>query len=605
MRRVAPPLLAQPRQDGGGRNGEFSLTSWSVTTPVDPVTIRHFETVRVEATKEGAVGGTAESPQLLTMSFDALGRRFELVLEPIELLPPGAQIVLIDENGEREGRSPGMFYRGQVAGEPSSWARVTVLDGKMEGMIRTVDDVLFFEPAHRFDSGASDDAVMVYRLSDVESIEPLHCGVDDRDVVGAALDAYRALVERMAQMGGTPVTGSAAGGTFRRIELAATGDYEFHLLQQARGVDPLGRIMSLLNNVDGIYRAEAGVAIEVTSLTVYQTANDPFDTPGAGCTNHSSLLGEFSDTRESGLYPWSWPQTDLAHLFTGRDLCGSVIGVAWRPGVCRDFRGTGLSQDFTSSLSVTTVLVAHELGHSCNAIHDTGSCAGNPPYIMQSSIGGSNQPHFSSNAGCSVDQITSHVAPGSASCLDTVSDGTPTPTASHTLTPLPPTHTVTATPTPTPTPIPVGLSGSIRHYSTNLPVPDVTVHLRGTGSFSTSTDIAGDFAFTDLDPGNWEVEPEKIEDVATGIDSMDASYVLQVTVGSRSFDALQTLAGDVTGDGSISVLDAARILQFAAGTIDRFPVADTCGSDWAFVPMVDPAANQTMIPPQVTTGECQ
>jgi hypothetical protein len=59
----------------------------------------------------------------------------------------------------------------------------------------------------------------------------------------------------------------------------------------------------------------------------------------------------------------------------------------------------------------------------------------------------------------------------------------------------------------------------------------------------------------------------------------------------------------VTGNGAVSALDAARILQRAASLIGRFPVAHTCASDWLFVPSPVAAANQNVITPQNTTGK--
>jgi hypothetical protein len=39
--------------------------------------------------------------------------------------------------------------------------------------------------------------------------------------------------------------------------------------------------------------------------------------------------------------------------------------------------------------------------------------------------------------------------------------------------------------------------------------------------------------------------------------------------------------------------------------ISRFPVAEVCGSDWAFRPVPSPAPNQTLAAAQISTGMCQ
>ena len=72
--------------------------------------------------------------------------------------------------------------------------------------------------------------------------------------------------------------------------------------------------------------------------------------------------------------------------------------------------------------------------------------------------------------------------------------------------------------------------------------------------------------------------------------------------GLRTLDPEQRLACDVTGNGTLSALDAAIILQQTVSLISMFPVAQTCASDWLFVPIPAAAANQHVIPPQNTAA---
>src|SRR5262249_42669124 len=115
------------------------------------------------------------------------------------------------------------------------------------------------------------------------------------------------------------------------------------------------------------------------------------------------------------------------------------------------------------------------------------------------------------------------------------------------------------------------------------------------------------YVFTDLMPGNTTVEPRKVGDfgMPTAITALDASWILQAVAGMRTFDANQRLAADVTGDGTVSALDATRILQRQVGLLPRFVVADRCSSDWAFVPMPGAADHQRLIQPQVSATMCR
>lgn len=60
-----------------------------------------------------------------------------------------------------------------------------------------------------------------------------------------------------------------------------------------------------------------------------------------------------------------------------------------------------------------------------------------------------------------------------------------------------------------------------------------------------------------------------------------------------------------TGNGTITALDASLILQQRVGLISSFPVAQTCGSDWVFVPVPEAASNQQTVPPEMRANSCQ
>lgn len=128
------------------------------------------------------------------------------------------------------------------------------------------------------------------------------------------------------------------------------------------------------------------------------------------------------------------------------------------------------------------------------------------------------------------------------------------------------------------------ISGEVYYYDGARPVRDVVVRLQGESEQTAVTDPEGRYQFTGVRPGTWRVEPELSGHFENGVSALDAGYVLQAVVAKRIFDAYQTMAGDVTGNGSLSSLDAARILEFNVAKIARFPVAEKCSSDWAFFP---------------------
>jgi hypothetical protein len=73
----------------------------------------------------------------------------------------------------------------------------------------------------------------------------------------------------------------------------------------------------------------------------------------------------------------------------------------------------------------------------------------------------------------------------------------------------------------------------------------------------------------------------------------------------RQFDPTQRVICDATGNGELSALDATRILQLVVGLRSRLPVAELCGSDWAFLPDPAPAENQRIVALGLQSEACQ
>jgi hypothetical protein len=149
------------------------------------------------------------------------------------------------------------------------------------------------------------------------------------------------------------------------------------------------------------------------------------------------------------------------------------------------------------------------------------------------------------------------------------------------------------------------IAGRIRYYSSAEAVGNVSVQLNGTTPQAQLTDSSGNFDFVPGAAGNWDVVPLRQDSSRSAISALDASYVLQATVGQRVLSPAQQLACDVTGNGTVSTLDASRILQYTVGLIPRLPAAEQCGSDWLFVPVPALVGGQELQAPALAPGTCQ
>jgi len=182
---------------------------------------------------------------------------------------------------------------------------------------------------------------------------------------------------------------------------------------------------------------------------------------------------------------------------------------------------------------------------------------------------------------------------------------TPSPSATATATR---TATPTATPTATSSATPTGnlhVAGSVRSVSGDHPLSGATTRLDGPAALSAVSDATGAFDLSGAFDAPWTLTPRKIGDRGNGISALDAAYVLQFVAGLRMLDAQQQLACDVTANGTLSALDATRILQLTVGLLPEFDAATACLSQWIFLPQGAADASRTLIQPSFSGGVCQ
>ncbi len=175
--------------------------------------------------------------------------------------------------------------------------------------------------------------------------------------------------------------------------------------------------------------------------------------------------------------------------------------------------------------------------------------------------------------------------------------------------PIPtPTATLTATATATPTPTRTGtvfvVSGKVTRLADAAPVNGAVVAAtRNSATDIASTNSSGAFL---LQPygGDVQLSVSKLGDTGGVVTAIDASYVLQAAVGLQQLSAEQRLICDSSGDGTVSAIDAVHILQYRVGITSRLPVAQRCNSDWLFFAKPALTANQSIVPPLITTDTC-
>jgi hypothetical protein len=305
---------------------------------------------------------------------DLGGTDYTLFFEPHSVRASNFQVYVQGDSGELvpyDAPAP-RTYRGTVDGVDGAVAQGSLLESGLKAMILFEgkgQETWFIQPLSEVLPGAPRSQHVVYRASETIARD-FRCGVDD---------AQQHAIE--------PDAGNHNRDDLLIAELACDADYPFY---QANGSSEANTIADVENIIDGvniIYERDVTVTHTVTAIIVRTSSGaDPYTT-----TNPSTLLSQF---RSYWINNHGGIQRDLAELFTGRNLDGSVIGIAWLNGVCTTYGYSVVQSRYTSNYNNRVTLSAHELGHQWSAGHcdGDGDC-----HIMCSYLGGCNgigMPNF-------------------------------------------------------------------------------------------------------------------------------------------------------------------------------------------------------------------
>ena len=91
----------------------------------------------------------------------------------------------------------------------------------------------------------------------------------------------------------------------------------------------------------------------------------------------------------------------------------------------------------------------------------------------------------------------------------------------------------------------------------------------GSDSATTTTDADGNYSFSGLTPGSYEVTTS-VSGEPQGINATDALLAVQFFAGSASLSDFQQELADVNDSGDVNATDALLIAQFASGNVSSF-----------------------------------
>jgi len=377
---VASALLLGPAALANDGGAEAAIVSSRVKSVVNgTVGITRSEFIRIDI--DAAPGEAFAAPVLID------GVEYTLDLAPHSVRSPGYALYVggPDELVQIEP-GPVRTVRGTIMESPGARVIGALHDDGLHLMIDLGPmhggDRYWIEPISRLLGGAGAPGIhVVYHDSD-RLPSGGTCATDQ---------GLAALVDT-----GLPNEAATDGGgcnEVRTAELALDCDNQYY---NDWGSGTENRVNLVINLVDGQYEDQVEIVHFISGLVIRTsptyTTNDAF-----------TLLNQF---RNRWLSQHGDIHRDVAHLFTGRNLNGGTIGIAWTiGGICTSSAYCLSESDCCGGIGCATDLTAHELGHLWGAFHCDPCNA-----TMRSFIG-----CFNNFVNGSVNSIISHR--NSRSCL--------------------------------------------------------------------------------------------------------------------------------------------------------------------------------------------
>jgi len=394
---AAAAMLVSPAASGqkGGRVAEEISR---VLTSFETVTLDPSEVLR-SVREQGSV-------TLATARGD-----FDLVVEPYDIRSDNYRAVAVGADGVATElpRTPSNSWRGHVRGRDDTVVRLYLDGQKVQGIIITPAETFFVEPARDLSAAAGSKEFVFYEAA---SVKPTDASCVEM-TLGGKVAAEAGKANASAATAGTPPADELFAPK-RQADVAIDADFEFFQQNGSNAGTTETDIRAIMTQVDGIYDAGLGVKLNISFLRVWAANNDPYTLTNANSDDGNgnpvpNILSEFADNYDPSFGTSGPPARDLTHLFTGKDIDGTTIGIAYRGVVCNiPDAAYGLSQSrFSTTLGLRAAVTAHEIGHNFGATHTNEE---NPvPAGCENSLMTANVQNSNQFCQFSKDQITTHI----------------------------------------------------------------------------------------------------------------------------------------------------------------------------------------------------
>lgn len=283
-------------------------------------------------------------------------------IEEVEIITPETKFSIIDSDG-RHGidEIPAVkTYKGVFTDGREGQIRLTVNGDFLSAYILDEGKNFFIEPMSYYVS-SDDSARFVFYNS--EDLTPKH--------TSRACFRPPTSFDNSSDVSRPQLR---TGDCFK-LKLAVMSDYWMYIDPAHPGIEGVvNHIVAVMNNVESNYEYNGnqnfdnGINFEISEWVISTCA--PCD-PISDSANAIFLLNEFSDWVDAGNF---YHDFHAAHFWTDRVFSGNFGGLAFQSSnlFCSS-NAKAVFRDFSTNAALLKTLVAHEIGHNFNGVHDVNS----------------------------------------------------------------------------------------------------------------------------------------------------------------------------------------------------------------------------------------
>jgi len=369
---------------------------------------------------------------LAATDVDSITIKIEGIEYEVELSKSGLtdRVQIISDNNISAADIDLELYRGSLPEVTASWVTLSYYEGKWSGLASLYNKLYEINGT---DSSLSSQAESTNNTSMLATDLALNNELDPNTFCATPHTDANSVVTPSFTLGdsGTTVDNNIAlavqvgGNTITEVaNVVLTLDHFYIDFYEDVGDgdltdDSTARALAILNNVDGIYRNDLGIALNNVAIQTFSAAAQfPADPNLLIIDGANGLLNQVFDAQAA---VFGNNNQTLNALLTRRNIEGSaagpgVAGVAFVNATCRT-TVTGLNlavsiNEDRNSTAIAAVILAHEMGHNFGTDHD-GAAGGNPTCpanlnIMSPSVFAA----ANSFSVCSRANIAAHVATG-------------------------------------------------------------------------------------------------------------------------------------------------------------------------------------------------